>query len=77
MPAYRIRNDFSPNWVTTCKLADHTIRQYDVAHDEPGGYDPKVFAYIGQGIIWTVDNVRQSYDFNDPADWLYFYVRRF
>lgn len=46
--------------VTTCKLDNGQIVEYDACSKKIDEYDPNVFRYIGDGIIWEVNGVIQK-----------------
>ena len=46
--------------IAKCKLDDGTICQYDAAGDRPDSYDPQVFKFIGEGVFYSLDGVRQA-----------------
>lgn len=51
---------------TSCciaKLEDGLLVEYDVCGERREGvYNPKVFEYIGTGVIHSVDGVEQNWD---------------
>ena len=42
-----------------CKLDNGTVVRYDVCSQDKNDYDPKIFAYIGFGTIFSINDVRQ------------------
>ena len=54
--------DMNMKKITTAKLNDGRIVEYNACADSPDAYDPNSFEFIGKGIIHTVNGVVQSGD---------------
>lgn len=53
-----------------------TILPYDAAGSGMDSYDPKIFEYIGKGVICWIDGVPQNFSLDNPEDINYFFKYR-
>ena len=59
------------NTIKLCKLGQGVIKEYDVYSDNKNAYDPKLFDYIGYGLIYSVDGIKQP-----GLGYQHFFVRK-
>jgi hypothetical protein len=53
-----------------------TILPYDAMSSRINAYDPKIFEYIGKGVICCVNSTPQDFSLDNPEHVSYFFRRK-